>query len=75
MHIIAAVFPAKPLQLVHLAMKKTLETEVPLDEIPKVLQEKAAKGMFCVCEQVEPFVDDQGKEVLEILKNKFENSI
>ena len=75
LHIIAAVFPAQPLKLEHLAMKKTLETEVPLDEIPRELQEKAARGMFCVCEQVEPFVDDQGKEVLEILKNKFENSI
>ena len=75
LHIIAAVYPAQPLKLEHLAMKKTLETEVPLDEIPRELQEKAARGMFCVCEQVEPFVDDQGKEVLEILKNKFENSI
>ena len=75
LHIIAAVFPAQPLKLEHLAMKKTLETKVPLDEIPRELQEKAARGMFSFCEQVEPFIYDQGKEVLEILKNKFENSI
>ena len=31
--------------------------------------------MFSVCEQVEPFIDDQGKETLEMLKNNFENSI
>ena len=43
LHIIAAVFPAQPLKLEHLAMKKTLETKVPLDEIPRELQEKAEK--------------------------------
>ena len=75
LHIIAAVYPAQPLKLEHLAMKKTLETGVPRDEIPRVLQEEAARGMFSVCEQVEPFIDDEGKEALEMLKNKFENSI
>jgi len=74
LHIIAAVFPAQPLKLEHLAMKKTLETKVPLDEIPRELQEKAEKGMFCASEQVEPFIDDQGKETLIMLKNNFDIS-
>ena len=48
LHIIAAVFPAQPLKLEHLAMKKTLETKVPLDEIPRELQEKAEKEIKCL---------------------------
>lgn len=43
LHIIAAVFPAQPLTLEHLAMKKTLETRVPLNDIPRELIEKAEK--------------------------------
>ena len=43
LHIIAAVFPAQPLTLEHLAMKKTLETRVPLNDIPRELIEKADK--------------------------------
>ena len=43
LHIIGAVFLNKPLKLEHLAMKKTLELKVSLDELPRELKEKAAK--------------------------------
>ena len=42
------MFPKQPLKLGHLAMKKVLEAEVPLDELPKVLKEKAAKEIKCL---------------------------
>lgn len=73
LHIIAAVFSNKPLKLEHLAMKKTLELKVSLEELPRELKEKAAKGMFITSDQVEDFIDEQGKETLEILKTNFQS--
>jgi len=43
LHIVAAVWGTKPLKLEHLAMKKTLELELPINEIPRELQQKADK--------------------------------
>ena len=43
LHIIAAAFPSQPLKLEHIAMKKTLEIQVPLTVLPRALQEKAEK--------------------------------
>ena len=71
LHMTAAAYQSQPLTLEHLAMKKVLEIKAPLTGLPRTLQEKADKGMFQTCEQVEHFVDDTGKEVLVKLKQNF----
>jgi len=74
LHIIQAVFPGnKPLRLGHIAMKKVLETQVSQEELPRGLQEKAAKGMFNSVDEVLEFLDDQGVETVEMLRKNFYN--
>ena len=48
-----------------------MEIQAPRTVLPRTLQEKAEKGMFQTCEQVEQFVDDTGKYVLVLLKRNF----
>ena len=74
LHMIAAAYrnDTKPLTLEHLAMKKALETQAPLTRLPRVLQEKAAKGWFQTSDQVKQFVDDEGKKTLEIFQRRYE---
>ena len=45
-HMIVLAFQTGPLKLEHLAMKKVLEYQIPLDEVPKELKVKDVVGIF-----------------------------
>jgi len=70
-HVIVAVYQSSPLKLEHLAMKKVLEHEMPLDELPEELQDKAEIGMFDESDDIPDYINDQGREAFEILRRSF----
>ena len=69
LQIIAIMFPSRPLTLEHLAMKKVLMSDVPSSKLPKAMRKKLElmdhEGLFHKREQVEPFVNDEGRKVLD----------
>ena len=69
LQIIATMFPSRPLTLEHLAMKKVLMSDVPSSKLPKTMRKKLElmdrEGLFHKREQVEPFVNDEGRKVLD----------
>jgi len=70
-HVIVAVFQSAPLKLEHLAMKKVLEHDISLEEVPKELKTKAVIGMHDVRDDIPENINDQGRETFEILRNNF----
>ena len=74
LHMIVAVFQSQPLKMEFLAMKKVLELELEVkpSDIPRELQVKAEKGFFSRSDQILPFINEEGRKLLEILENDFE---
>jgi len=70
-HVIVAVFQSGPQKLEFLAMKKVLEYEISLIEVPKELQVKSAVGMHDPCDDIPDYINDQGRETFEILNSNF----
>jgi len=70
-HRIVAVFQTGPLKLEHLALKKVLEYQIPLDEVPKEVKVKAAVGMFDGTEDIPDYISDEGREHFEDLRREF----
>ena len=70
-HVIVAVFQSSPLKLEHLAMKQVLEHELPLDDLPEELQDKAEIGMFDESDDIPDYVNDQGRESFATLRSIF----
>lgn len=70
-HVIVAAFQCAPQKLEHLAMKKVLEHEIPVEDIPKELQVKAVIGMHDVRDDIPNCINDQGRETFEILRSNF----
>ena len=74
LHMIVAVVQSQPLKMEFLAMKKVLELELEVkpSDIPRELQVKAEKGFFSRSDQILPFINEEGRKLLEILENDFE---
>merc|ERR1719186_480779 len=70
-HVIVALYQTGPLKLEHLAMKKVLEYQIPLDEVPKEVKVKAAVGMFDGTEDIPDYISDEGRELFEDLRREF----
>ena len=70
-HRLVAVFQTGPLKLEHLALKKVLEYQIPLDEVPKEVKVKAAVGMFDGTEDIPDYISDEGREAFEDLRREF----
>ena len=70
-HVIVTVFQSSPLKLEHLAMKKVLEYDLPLSEVPTELEEKSTTGMFNLNDEIPDYINDEGKETYEILQKNY----
>jgi len=70
-HVIVALYQTGPMKLQHLAMKKVLEFQIPLDEVPKEVKTKAAVGMFDGTEDIPDYISDEGREHFEDLRREF----
>eukprot|EP00092_Neocalanus_flemingeri_P002186 GFUD01002326.1.p1 GENE.GFUD01002326.1~~GFUD01002326.1.p1 ORF type:complete len:292 (-),score=86.97 GFUD01002326.1:45-920(-) len=70
-HAIVVVFQSGPQKLEYLAMKKVLEYQIPLEDVPKELQAKAVLGMHDASDDIPECINDQGTETFEILRTNF----
>jgi len=70
-HVIVSLHQTGPLKLEHLAMKKVLEYQIPLDEVPNEVKIKAAVGMFDGTEDIPDYISDEGREAYEDLRREF----
>ena len=69
LQVIATMFPSRPLTLEHLVMKKVLMSDVPSSKLPKAMRKKLElmdrEGLFYKREQIEPFVNEEGRKALD----------
>ena len=70
-HRIVAACQTGPLKLEHLAMKKVLEYQIPLDEVPKEVKVRVAVGMFDGTEDIPDYISNEGREAFEDLRREF----
>jgi len=71
-HSIVAIYQISPLKLEHLAIKKVLEYDISLHDVPKEIQIKAAVGMFNgEDEDIPDYISQQGKEIFQFLRKEF----
>ena len=63
--LVAAAHPSRPQTLEHIALKKFVSLDIPLQELPPKIRIKVKEGMFHSFHQVQDFITDLGKQVLE----------
>ena len=87
LHIILALFQSRPLSLKLLGMKRVSELELAVEYLPQHLQvttekvviftnfllitKRIVQGLFTSAEQIIPFIDEEGREIVENMKRKF----
>ena len=63
--LVAAAHPSRPQTLEHIALRKFVSLDIPLEELPPKIRIKVKEGMFHSFHQVQDFITDLGKQVLE----------
>ena len=71
-HKFVSDYATEPLKLVHLALKNAMAYGLPLDQLPKTVQERAEKGLFTKISDIEKMLSAEGKKRLAGIRETIE---
>ena len=71
-HKFVSDYATEPLKLVHLALKNAIAYGLPLDQLPKTVQERAEKGLFTKISDIEKILSAEGKKRLARIRDTIE---